>query len=268
MKSHDFGQFLFNSSILNRQQIFEVIKSSRKSEPSLAVESLFLRLVFASELISDDDNFIRTLITPRQEARAAELKSGQSLWTAQGLIDNGIANYLKLERIFDEYNKLEIPSLESALTDYYEHFKTNSTVDFPFTVDIINMLHAFLSETLKAAVIILPQESFNEKLVGASVKIVGEIPAVIAIVASENIFLKMAQRYESYVENLEDANDAISELLNVLTGQFTVKIAASRGIDEEPEPPRVGFISENFQAFSFLSDIGHFYVYVGKDELF
>ena len=80
--------------------------------------------------------------------------------------------------------------------------------------------------------------------------------------------MQIAKRYDSYVEELEDAYDAISELLNVFTGQFVVNIAVTRGLDEEPEPPRFGNTSEFFNFISLFSDVGYFYLYIGKDEIF
>ena len=268
MKSHDFGQFLFNSSALNKIQLSEVIKLAGKSEPTLATEALFLQMIEASELKRSDDEFVHTLITPRQAARALELKDGQSLSLAQALVDNGIANYLKLDRLLEEYNKLEIPPIESALTAYYDRLGNYSDIDFPFAVDVISSFHAFLSESLKTTIIILPpSECKHENQIGASVKIIGEIPVVVAMFANEKVFLQLAKRYDEYVETIDDAHDAISELLNVFTGHFTVKIAVTKGLEEVPEPPRYGSV-DGINCIIMMSDIGTFYIYIGKREIF
>ena len=269
MKSHDFGQYIFNSSILSQIQISEIIKSARKSTPSLAVEALFLQLVYAEELLQKDDEFVRSLITPRQAARALELKDGQSLYFAQSLIDDGIANFLKLEHILDEYHNLEIPPIESALTIYYEKLKNHPDIDFPFAVDVVSSFHAFLSETLSSSIVILPPPSCDNKpKIGASVKIIGEVPVVVALLADEDVFVNIAKRYDEYVEMMEDAHDAISELLNVFTGQFVVKIAVTRGLEEVPEPPHYGKLMNNIDSIALMSDIGTFYIYIGTQEIF
>ena len=269
MKSHDFGQFIFNNSILDKSQIINLIKTSKHSKPTLAVEALFLQLLQADELSRDDEEFVRTLITPRQAARAFELKDGQSLWFAQSIIDNKIANYSQLESILEKYHDLQIPPVESVLTTYYEQLKTQAIIDFPFAVDIVNNFHSFLSENFQSSVLVMPPVSndSSQKL-GASVKIIGEIPTVIGLLADETVFMQIAKRYDSYVEELEDAYDAISELLNVFTGQFVVNIAVTRGLDEEPEPPRFGNTSDFFNFISLFSDVGYFYLYIGKDEIF
>ena len=268
MKSHDFGQFLFNSSAFSNDQIEELIKLAGKSEPTLAIEALFLQLVEASELTQADDEFVHTLITPRQAARAHELKDGQSLSLAQALIDNGIADYSELSQLLEEYNKLEIPPLESALTAYYEKLNDYPDIDFPFAVDVISSFHSFLSESLNTTIIILPpSDCSDENQIGASVKIIGEIPVVVAMFADNDTFLRLAQRYDEYVETIEDANDAISELLNVFTGHFTVKIAVTKGLEEVPEPPRYGSVADT-KCITMMSDIGIFYVYIGKSEIF
>lgn len=268
MKSHDFGQFLFNSAAFNKDQLDEIIKLARKSEPTLATEAVFLQLVETSELTQTDDEFVHTLITPRQAARALELKDGQSLYLAQALIDNGIADYFQLGEFLEEYDKLEIPPIESALSAYYEVLKDCPDIDFPFAVDVINTFHSFLSESLKTTIIILPPSDCRlNKQTGASVKIIGEIPVVVAMFADENVFMELAQRYDGYVETVEDAHDAISELLNVFTGHFTVKIAVTKGLEEVPEPPRYGSII-NISCITMMADIGTFYVYIGKNEIF
>ena len=269
MKSHDFGQFIFNRSILSEVQIKEVIKAAKDSKPSLAVAALFLQLIEATELNQEDDEFVRTLITPKQAARAMELKDGQSLYLAQALIDNGIANFSELGNIIEEYHNLEIPPIESALTTYYEKLKKHPDIDFPFAVDVIRSFHSFLSETLKSSIIILPPSSSKNKIqIGASVKIIGEVPIIVSLLADEDMFMRIAKAYDSYVEVIEDAHDAISELLNVFTGQFVVQIAVTKGLEEVPEPPRYGTISDNVYTIAVMTDIGIFHIYIGKQEIF
>ena len=269
MKSHDFGQFVFNRSILSEAQIKEVIKLANDSKPSLAVAALFLQLIEVTELNDVDDDFVRTLITPRQISRISELKDGQSLVFAQSLIDNDIMDLSKLNQVFEEYHNLEIPPIESVLATYYEELKKYHDVDFPFAVEVIRSFHSFLSETLCSSSIILPPNAQKNKLqFGASVKIDGEVPVIVALLAEEELFLNIAKRYDSYVETIEDAYDAISELLNVFTGQFVVQVAVTKGLEEVPEPPRYGSISEATNAITLMNDIGNFDIYIGKQEIF
>ena len=269
MKSHDLGQFIFNRSILSEIQIREMINVAKKSQPSLAVAALFLQLIEATELTHQDDEFVRTLITPRQVARALELKDGQSIIFAQALINNGLANFLKLGHILEGYHNLEIPPIESALTTYYEKLKNYPDIDFPFAVDVIRSFHSFLSETFQSTLVILPPSSSNKKSrIGASVKVVGKAPIVVALLADEELFLRIAKRYDSYVDILEDAHDAISELLNVFTGQLVVQIAVKKGLEEVPEPPRYGSSSDEIDTIEIMSEFGNFQIYIGKQEIF
>ena len=269
MKSHDFGQFIFNNAILDKNKITAIINLARTCKPTLAVEALFLQLLLAEELTQDDDDFVRSLITPRQAARAQEFKDGQSLAFAQGLINNKVFDYAQLEKVFDKYHSLEIPSIESALTNYYDRLKNYPDVDFPLAVDLIDSFHSFLSETLKATIIVLPPSNLTDTLrLGATVKMTGELSTVIGLFADEYVFMKLAKRYDSYVEEVEDAYDAIAELLNVYTGHFVVKAAVSHGMDEQPEPPKIGTVSTKFDHITLFSDIGTFYIYIGKQEIF
>ena len=268
MKSHDFGQFLLNSSTFSKVQLDELIKKAKNTKPTLAISALFLQLIEVEELTQADDEFVRSLITPRQVTRALELQDGQSLALAQALIDNNITDFSKLDLLLKEYNKLEIPPIESALTIYYYKLKKYPDVDFPFAVDVISSFHAFLSATLQSTILVLPPSECSHKIqIGASVKIIGEIPVVVALFADENIFLQIAKRYDDYVETKEDANDAISELLNVFTGHFTVKVAVAKGMEEIPEPPRYGSVVD-VDGINLAADIGTFYIYIGKCEIF
>ena len=268
MKSHDFGQFLFNSSIFSKAQLDELIKMAKQSKPTLATSALFLQLVEVNELTQTDDEFVRTLITPRQVSRALELKDGQSLALVQALIDNDITDYSNLDLLLKEYNKLEIPPIESALTIYYDKLKDYPDIDFPFAVDFIGSFHTFLSETLKSTILVLPPSECSHNVqIGASVKIIGEIPVVVALFADDKLFFQLAKCYDDYVETKEDANDAISELLNVFTGHFTVKVAVAKGLEEILEPPRYGSVI-GVKGINLTADIGTFYIYIGKQEIF
>ena len=301
MKSHDFGQFLFNASIFNELQISQVIRLSEKSKPTLATESLFLRLVSAAELtkilmtltkefpefpialcnaegreknpefVEKYDNLVKELITPKQAKRAADLKDGQSLWLAQGMTDGGIVNFAKLDRILAEYRRLEIPPLEESFAAYYDDLRGADKIDYPLALDVTSAFHDFLSATFGTSIILLPPaEIKEEKLFGASVKINGAVPVVTGFLADEKTFVRAAAKYNAWIEkdSLEDSFDAMSELLNVFTGHFTIKMAASLGLEEEPEPPRFGRVEKNSGFVKMLADFGNFYVYVGNGEIF
>ena len=286
MKSHDFGQFLFNSGRLNELQLAQMISSARSAEPTLAVEALFLQLISASDMTdifrslqtsmirstsikASIDDMVRQLITQRQALRAEQLKDGQSIRLAQALVDNGLTNFLKLERFLDKYHDLQVPPLESMLTIYYERFRERLAIDFPFAIDLFRALHTFLSEELYSTVIILPPKEidYSDKI-GASVKLIGDLPVVTGIFADEKSFIELARRYEESTETLEDSFDVVSELLNVFTGHFAVKASMRRGLEEEPEPPRYGALSGKLSGFAMMTDVGKFYIYVNGDEIF
>ena len=287
MKSHDFGQHLYNSGRLSEAQAARMIAAAKNAEPTLAVEALFLQLVSAEELtdlfrstygkrfdsigetIRSIDEQVRTLITPRQALRADQLKDGQSIRLAQALTNDGLANFLKLERLLNEYYDLQVPPLERMLTIYYERLRARLAVDFPFAIDLIRELHTFLSDVLKSTVIILPPTDFDYRdKIGASVALIGDVAAVTGIFADDRAFMRLAMRYDEWVETLEDGFDAISELLNVFVGHFAVKASTRRGLEEEPEPPRYGALPGETVGFLLLSDVGKFFIYVNREEIF
>ncbi len=307
MKSHDLGQFLLNSKRLNEIQLSQLMRATKNAEPTLAVEALFLQLISAEELtailrfnrkLSFDeqvlntspdrresnsdfqnmlsvyrkaaiDESVRTLITIRQANRANELRDGQSIRLAQAMLDNGLANFFKLERILDAYQSQQVPPLESMMTVYYECWKNLPTADFPFAIDLMRGLHTFLSETFNVSVVILPPSSENhdEKL-GASVKLSGALPVVTGIFAEPKTFFNLAVRYNDLTESLEDSFDAIAELLNIFIGHFAVKTAMLHGIESEPVPPRYGKLSGDIRSFRLMTDVGIFYVYINEREIF
>ena len=279
MKSHDFGQFLFNSERLSELQMSKMIEAARRSEPTLAVEALFLQLISASELTyifrssrltgKSVDGMVRRLITPRQALRAEQLKDGQSIRLAQALLDNGLSNFLKLERILEAYYNLQVPPLESMLTIYYERLRNQLTIDFPFAVELVRGLHTYLSEELNATVIILPPtEVKHGGKIGSSMKLIGDLPVVTSIVADEKTFLKLSKRCYAATETFEDAFDVISEMLNIFLGQFALKASMTRGLVEAPEVPLHGALSDALSGFTMMTDVGKFYVYVNGDEIF
>ncbi|MBQ9480279.1 MAG: hypothetical protein IJU71_12110 [Selenomonadaceae bacterium] len=266
MKSHDFGQFLFNSGRLNEVQMSKMIAAARRAEPTLAVEALFLQLVSATELTNIP---IEQLISERQAARAEQLKDGQSLRLAQALLDNGSTDYVQLEKILDEYHDLQVPPLESMLTIYYERLRERLEIDFPFAIDLIRSLHEFMSDELRSTVVILPPTVEDHSgAVGSSVKLIGDLPVVTGIFADEQTLMKLSTRCDDATETIEDAFDVVAELLNVFTGHFATKAAMRRGLDEEPEPPRCGELIGDPIGFHVLTDVGKFFLYVNADEIF
>ena len=286
MKSHDFGQFLFNSGRLSELQMSKMIDAARQSEPTLAVEALFLQLISAAEMTDifislktsmirstpikkSIDELVRKLITDRQAHRAEQLKEGQSIRFAQALIDNGLTNFLKLERVLNAYYNLQVPPIESVLTVYYEQLRGRLTIDFPFAIDLFRSLHTFISEELRSTVLILPPTDFKpHEMLGATVKLIGDLPVVTGICADEKTFLNLARRYDDMTETVEDSFDVVSELLNVFTGHFAIKASMMRGLEEEPEPPRCGTLDGDFNGFLMLTDVGKFYIYVNAEEIF
>lgn len=269
MKNHDFGQFIFNSKLLNEKQIQEVIKIAKMSQPSLAISALFLQLINEDELAQDEDEVIKTLLTEEQINKIKEFNAGQSATFAQALFNYGVVNLSELNKLIKKYNELEIQPIESALTTYYDCFKDHPSVDFPFALNLFERFHTFLSEAFNSSVVILPPCKIkNEVKIGASVKIDGKIPIIVSILADEEMFITLAKIYDSYVEEPEDAHDAISELLNVFTGHFAVQIALMTGLEELPEPPRCGTISEDVYCITMMSEVGKFYIYIGREEIF
>ena len=128
----------------------------------------------------------------------------------------------------------------------------------------------FLSETLGTSVVFAPSPKLGKSdKFGASVKIAGEMPVVVAVMADQKTFHVMANIYDGFVsDDLEEDFDAMSEMLNVFTGNFTVQFAAAVGVEEEPEPPRFGRVDENLSTLRALTNFGTFYLYIEREEIF
>ena len=175
-----------------------------------------------------------------------------------------------MEHILEKYNRLEIPPFEKSFSEYYLLEKDEQKADYPFSLDAAKAVYDFLSENLSTSIILLPpSETEDYPHFGATVRINGEIPIIIGLIAKRNIFKKIAENYTGDVyDSQEDIFDVVSELLNVFTGHFTIRIASLLGVEEEPEPPRFGEINQNISAMKMLADIGTFYIYVGKEEIF
>ena len=272
MKSHDFGQFLFNSATFDESKLVELITAAKDSVPTLTAQSLFLRLISFSELADkkDTDAFLKNFLQPHQLERISALEKDNSLKLVQALVDTSTVDFEGLEKILQKYFSVEIPPVESAFASFYESVQLTDRVDYPLALGVAEGLHEFLSETLKTSVIFVPSPDLGESdKFGASVKITGAMPVVVAVMAEQNIFHKMANIYDDFVsDDLEEDFDAMSEMLNVFTGNFTVQFAAAVGVEEEPEPPRFGRVDDNLSTLRVLTNFGTFYLYIERNEIF
>ena len=272
MKSHDFGQFLFNSSTFDEKKLVELITAAKVSVPTLAIKALFLRLISLAELEEKNysEAFLKTFLTQHQLERISSLDKDNSLKLVQALIDTKTVDFEGLEKILQEYHRIEIPPVESAFASFYDSIQLADRVDYPLALGVAESLHEFLSETLKTSVVFVPSPELGESdKFGASVKITGDMPVVVSVMAEQETFHKMANIYDDFVsDDLEEDFDAMSEMLNVFTGNFTVQFAAAVGVEEEPEPPRFGRVDENLATLRVLTNFGNFYLYIERKEIF
>ena len=272
MKSHDFGQFLFNSSIFNEGKIVELITAAKDSVPNLATGALFLRLISFSELAEqkNPEEYLQKILTDSQMDRITALEEDNSLKLVQTLLDTSTVDLEGLEEILQKYHRVEIPPVESAFASFFDSIQLDDRIDYPLALSVAESLHEFLSETLKTSIIFVPSPELGEsENFGASVKITGDMPVVVAVMADREVFHRMANIYDDFVsDDLDEDFDAMSEMLNVFTGNFTVQFAAAVGVEEEPEPPRFGRVDDNISALRVLTNFGIFYLYIEKKEIF
>ena len=272
MKSHDFGQFLFNSQIFTEDKIIELITAAKDSVPTLTTQALFLRLISVQEITEKNlsDESLKNFLTPHQFERISTFEKDNSLKLVQALLDTSTVDLNGLEKILQKYHRIEIPPVETVIAKIYDSIRADYKVDYPLALNVMESFHEFLSETLKTSVIFIPIPDFSEsETFGASVKITGAMPIVVAVMADQKIFHKMANIYDDFVsDNLDEDFDAISEMLNVFTGNFTVEFAANVGVEEEPEPPRFGRVDKNLRTMRVLTNFGNFYIYVDEEEIF
>ena len=287
MKSHDFGQFLFNSSIFNEGKIVELITAAKDSVPNLATGALFLRLISFSELAEqkNPEEYLQKILTDSQMDRITALEKDNSLKLVQTLLDTSTVDLEGLEEILQKYHRVEIPPVESAFASFFDSIQLDDRIDYPLALSVAESLHEFLSETLKTSIIFVPSPELGEsENFGASVKITGDMPVVVAVMADREVFHRMANIYDDFVSDDLDEDfdamseinhpptdkiiDAMSEMLNVFTGNFTVQFAAAVGVEEEPEPPRFGRVDDNISALRVLTNFGIFYLYIEKKEIF
>ena len=161
-------------------------------------------------------------------------------------------------------------SEEEKFSECYDSLIDVMKMDYPLALGIFKCLYEFLAENLESEIEIDSAVELPENAVyGASVKIEGAVSFVTGLLAEKKIFHKIAESYEHFkIDSLEEDFDAISELLNVVTGLFIVKIAAELGIDEELEPPRFGKTKKVLGVIKILVNVGTFYLYIGREEIF
>lgn len=301
MKSHDFGQFLFNSSVLTETQLTELLRTPKKYLMNLTTNALFLRLIslreffdackssgvteeeetpgekFINFLRSQEpetakkrDDLARNFLTPKQLKKVEEFSGESSVSLAQIILDEGIFSFDRFEKILDEYHRREIPPVEEAFSKYYAGMKNAGQPDFPLALAAAENFFDFLSETYKTTVVFVPEPDAEENLkFGASVKVAGSMPVVVGMYAEKKIFQRLAFLYNDFVgDDIDDSYDAISELLNVFTGHFAVRVATNTGREEEPEPPRFGTLEGKIGGIKTLTGAGNFFITIGRDEIF
>ena len=163
-----------------------------------------------------------------------------------------------------------ITAQEEKFEVCYEKLQDVMQLDYPVAFNVFRCFQEFVAENIGtqikigSAVDLPPNANF-----GASVKICGKINFVVGVFAEKENFHKLAEEYEHFeTESLEEDFDAIAELLNVVTGLLIVKIAAIFKIEEDLEPPRFGQIEKSFGVIEIQGNIGTFYLYIGKDEIF
>jgi chemotaxis protein CheY-P-specific phosphatase CheC len=159
---------------------------------------------------------------------------------------------------------------EKKFAACHEKLRDVMQMDYSLACNIFKCFKEFVEDGLESemeidsAMDLPPNANF-----GASVKIDGEINFVLGVFAEKKIFHDIAERYEHFeTESLDEDFDAISELLNVVTGHLIVKFANTFGIEEDLEPPRFGQTEKNFGVIKISVSLGTFYLYLGKKEIF
>ncbi len=143
-------------------------------------------------------------------------------------------------------------------------------LDYEMALEIVKSFQEFIFDTLDSKIIkISAAELPATSNFGASVRTEGKIAFVIGIMAEEKILRDIAEAYEHFqIDSLEEEYDAVSEMLNVFTGHFMIKLAEKFGIEEDLDPPRCGRAKENIGVMKIHVNTGAFYLYVGKEEIF
>ncbi|BAL84132.1 hypothetical protein SELR_24240 [Selenomonas ruminantium subsp. lactilytica TAM6421] len=137
-----------------------------------------------------------------------------------------------------------------------------------FIQSLKNMLHT------EAVVESVPcEEDEAIPCYGTSQCLSGDITMAAGLIASEPVYLKLAERYseEELLEMDEMARDSIEEFINVLNGMFSVELG-EKEIETDLELPRFG---ENIKPrgsnqlrLRVHSSVGSFQVVMATDEFF
>ena len=297
MKAHDFGQFLFNSSVFDEMQLVELISAAKNVKPTFATAAIFLRLVSVAEMVkvfghskiieteniadffrSHDEvtqekynEIVRKFLNPHKFKSISHAAKDNSVQLAQILVDGEKISFADFEKVLENYHREEIPPVEKIFGKIYNSLHGAKKLDYPPALDVAVHFHQFLSEEFETTVFfssVTPDS--NEELFGASVKINGDIPIVVGVLAEKKVLHKLANSYDKFVsEDIEEDFDAVAEMLNVFTGNFTVRVATTSGIEEELYPPRFGQLNfEPETLITVFADVGKYYLYIGAEEIF
>ena len=131
-----------------------------------------------------------------------------------------------------------------------------------------NMLH---TEAVVESVICEEEES--RPSYATSQRLSGDITMAAGLIASESVYLKLAERYseEELPEMDEMAQDSIEEFINVLNGMFSVELGEQK-IETDLELPRFGknVVPQGSHQLRLKvhSSVGSFQVVIATDEFF
>lgn len=301
MRYQDFGQFLFNSSIFDTNKLIRITQTAKNIQPTYSTTAIFMRLISMPELVmafsrarvieykilteeifaecfrthepeiqKNFDAVVQKFLNPRRFKTVTTATEEPSIKLAQVLID-GALGFAEFEKVLDGYHKEEIPPVEKIFAKWYNEMSIEKIFEYLPALDVAKNFHSFLSDALKTTIIFSSTVAkTSEVLFGASVRIKGAMPIVVGVLAEKNVLHKLANSYDKFVsENLEEDFDAVAEMLNVFTGNFTVRVASRLGLEEELYPPRFGLLEKDVHSvLSVACDVGEFYLYIGDEEIF
>ena len=284
-----FAQALLNKGVLSREQVVCLLASKDEHQSTIAMRALSQKVMTAAQIeeilkreqapekfgaLAVADGYM----TPSQLRSLEEMESNTNLDFSQGMIDEKIVDYRALEALLLEYENNATTIIDNAVQQIaaqIESFKELEDECALYSGYVDAFLRAMAQFMRTSPVINFSAEPFSgEKgVIVISQRLTGDVSLTAGIMAEEDVFRQMAQRYsqEPDIEYTEEiVIDSVAEFLNVTNGLYLINLS-NRHYTVDLAPHRVAYniipAANKQLVIPINADFGSFQLILAADEI-
>ncbi len=284
-----FAQALLNKGVLSREQVVCLLAGKDEHPSTIAMRALSQKVMTAAQI---EDILKREeapgefgalavaagYMTQSQLRSLEEMESNTNLDFSQGMIDEKIVDYHTLEALLLEYENNATMIIDNAVQQIaaqIEPFKELEDECALYSGYVDAFLRAMAQFMRTSPIINFSAEPFSgEKgVIVISQRLTGDVSLTAGIMAEEDVFRQMAQRYsqEPDIEYTEEiVIDSVAEFLNVTNGLYLINLS-NRHYAVDLAPYRVAYniipAANKQLVIPINADFGSFQLILAADEI-